>query len=349
MRKRILANGFLSMLSAELEMITQAGISWSDGVLMLLDDREDKDGKAVLQSLFDGLERGLPLSAALRESGYFPAYMTGMAEAGERTGRLTETLTAMSAYYDRLERVEAALKKTVFYPAVLLVMMVAVTLLLLVRVLPVFGDVFARLGTRMPPFALKLTEIGGWLGDAAVLIAAIAGVLIAVAATVWLVPGLRRGAAGTLKREFGGRGVFGEAASRDFASAMALALASGLDAGDAVEMAGRISGGTREMDRRIARCGELLRGGSPLHAAMSGAGLLTKRETSMLALGAKSGASDAAMADIARRKERDVQDHIDRLIGRAEPTLVIAASALMGGVLLSVMLPLMGVMTTLGR
>ena len=54
------------------------------------------------------------------------------------------------------------------------------------------------------------------------------------------------------------------------------------------------------------------------------------------------------MADIARRSDLKVQDDIDRLVGRIEPLLVIISSAVVGIILLSVMLPLMGIMTTIG-
>jgi type IV pilus assembly protein PilC len=54
------------------------------------------------------------------------------------------------------------------------------------------------------------------------------------------------------------------------------------------------------------------------------------------------------MAEIARRCDIDVRDSIDRIVGRIEPTLVILSSIIVGVILLSVMLPLMGIMTAIG-
>jgi type IV pilus assembly protein PilC len=54
------------------------------------------------------------------------------------------------------------------------------------------------------------------------------------------------------------------------------------------------------------------------------------------------------MAEIARRSDLDVQDSINRIVGKIEPTLVIISSGVVGVILLSVMLPLMGIMTSIG-
>jgi type IV pilus assembly protein PilC len=68
----------------------------------------------------------------------------------------------------------------------------------------------------------------------------------------------------------------------------------------------------------------------------------------MLSIGSRSGKADEAMAEIARRSDLDVRDNIDRIVGRIEPTLVIISSVVVGVILLSVMLPLMGIMTSIG-
>jgi len=349
MKHKVLTNTYLSEFCMELHMLLQSGVAPADGVLMLQDDEPDEDGKAVLQCLLDELEKGATLSSALRGAVFFPRYMVSMAETGEKTGRLPETFKALSEYYDRLERYSAAIKNAVLYPAILLVMMVAVVVILITSVLPVYNDVFGRLGARMSPLATGLMQFGEWLGNASAFIAAVFGVVFAVSLTMWMVPYLRERAVKAFKNKFGSRGIFGRIASSHFIAAVALASASGLDAEEAVEMAGSVSGGTKAVDEKNAVCMDMLRSGKTLHEAMRDAGILSARESRMLALGARSGMADLAMAEIARRKERDAQDGIDRLIGRIEPTLVITTSVIVGVILLSVMLPLIGIMTSIGQ
>lgn len=348
MKYKALANSYLSTLCLELAMLLQAGITLSDGVLMLQDDESDKDGKAVLQSLLDMLESGAPLSAALRESGYFPRYMVKMTEIGEETGRLVETLKALSEHYDRQDRLAASIRNAVLYPAILLVLMVVVVLILVIQVLPIFNEVFSQLGSQMSPLASRLMQFGAWLGDVSVAMAVIVGVIMIIAILAWIIPGIRTGLVNAFRNKLGNYGIFGKIASSRFTSAMTLAVTSGLDTEKAIEMAAAISGGSKTVDEKNKRCVELIRSGATLAEAMREAGILSARNSTMLSLGSRSGMADTAMAEIARRSERNVQDELESLVGKIEPTLVIITSVIVGIILLSVMLPLMGIMTSIG-
>lgn len=348
MKRKNLSNQYLSALCLELAMLLQAGISIADGVLMLQDDEADSDSKAVMQSLLDVLNEGKPLSEALRESGYFPRYMVNMTEVGEKTGRTVDTLKALSEHYDRQDRLSASIKSAVLYPAVLLVLMIAVVLILIIKVLPIFNDVFNSLGTQMSPMAQSLMRFGGWLEGAAVVIAVIAGLIILLAVAARLIPGIWNNLSSAFKNRWGNSGIFGKIASSRFTSAMALAIASGLDTEEAIEMAAAISGGSKAVDKKHGECIEMLRAGAPLAESLSKSGILSARNSRMLSLGSRSGSADLAMAEIADRSGRTVQDDIDRIVSRIEPALVIVTSVIVGIILLSVMLPLMGIMTSIG-
>jgi len=346
--KRLLTNTYLSMLCAELAMLLDAGLTVSDSVHVLLDDEPGKDGKELLQALINQLELGEQFSTSLKKSEVFPKYMVHMVEIGERTGRLVETLKALSEYYERQIRLSVTIKNSILYPAILLVLMIVVVLILIVQVLPIFNDVFARLGTQMSPLASALMDFGQWLGGAAVVIAAIIALVFIFIILVAAVPSLRTGLFRSFSNKWGSRGVFGKIASSRFIYAMRLSMASGLDTADSIDLAASVSGGSRAVDEKHRRCIKLISEGKPLHEALFGAGILSGQDSKMLSIGSRSGKADQAMAEIARRNDLDVQDHIDRLVGRIEPALVIISSVIVGVILLSVMLPLMGIMTAIG-
>ena len=348
MGKKVLTNTYLSMLCSELSMLLDAGLTVSDSVQILHDDEPGKDGKAVMQSLLGGLGRGEPFSAALKGSSFFPRYMVHMVEIGEKTGRLVETLRALSEYYERQVRLSVTIKNSVLYPAILLILMIVVVLILIVQVLPIFNDVFSRLGTQMSPLAVALMDFGRWLGGASVVIAAILCVIFVFIILLFAIPNFRKNLAQAFSNTWGSRGVFGKIASSRFVFAMTLAMASGLDTADSIDIAAAVSGGSKAVDEKHKRCTELLRTGKSLHDALSGAGILSLQDGKMLAIGARSGKADQAMAEIARRSDVDVRDSIDRVVARIEPTLVIISCIIVGIILLSVMLPLMGIMTSIG-
>ena len=348
MRRKNLTNSYLSTLCMEFSMLLQAGITVSDGVRMMLEDETDKDGKMIVKTLLDTLEKGEPLSAALRDSAFFPSYMVNMVEIGERTGRLPETLSSLAAHYERQDHLATSIKNAALYPVILLIMMTAVVIILIVQVLPIFNDVFARLGTKMSPLAESFMRFGVWLRGVSMVVAIVFCVIFVVAFLAWVIPEIREGIGKAFKNRFGTRGILGRMASTHFLSAITLALASGLDTEDGIRMAASISGGSKAVNEKQEHCARLLRGGGTLSEAMHQSGIISARDGRMLAIGSRSGMTDSAMAEITRRSDESLQDEIDRIVGRIEPTLVILTSVVVGIILLSVMLPLMGIMTSIG-
>ena len=343
-----LTDSYMSALCMELSMLMNAGITVAHGVQMMLDDEPDGDGKVVLNKLLDNLEGGVPLSEACRGANFFPPYMVNMISTGERTGRLPETLKALSEHYERQERLALSIKNATLYPAVLLVMMIVVVIVLIVQVLPIFNDVFGRMGAQMSPLAVQLMQFGTWFRGASFVIAVVACVLFAIVFLAWVVPGIRRGIAKSFKNIWGASGVFGRVAASQFVSSMSLAIAAGLDTEDSVEIAASLNSDSKALSVKYEKCVKMLRSGGSLADALKDAGIVSARDGRMLSLGGQSGMADAAMAEIARRTDRNVQDEIASIVSRIEPTLVILTSVIVGVVLLSVMLPLIGIMTSIG-
>ena len=348
MKSKTLNNTYLSMLCSELAMLLDAGLTLSDSVQILQEDESSKEAKSIMQTLYDSLMMGNQFSVALKEAAVFPKYMIHMVEVGEKTGRLVQTLNALSEYYERQTRLSVTIKNSVLYPAVLLILMIVVVLILIVQVLPIFNDIFSRLGTQMDPFAVRLMQFGGWLGNAAIGIALVIGAIFVLIFIMWLIPSIRKGIAQGFANKFGNRGVLGKIASSRFVFAMTLGMASGLDTNESINIAAAVSGGSRAVDEKHKKCVELLDSGKTLSESLCGAGILSPQDGKMLSVGSVSGKADLAMSEIARRSDIDVRDSIDRIVGRVEPTLVILSSVIVGVILLSVMLPLMGIMTSIG-
>ena len=348
MSRKLLNSNYLSMLCSELSMLLDAGLTIGESVQVLIDDEPDKEGKAVLTGLLGSLEEGLSFSSAMKASDNFPRYMIHMVEVGELTGRVVETLVALSEYYERQVRLATTIKSSILYPAILLILMIVVVLILIVNVLPIFNDVFSRLGAQMSPLAINLMRFGEWLGNASVIIAIIISVIIVIALLTFIIPAMRKALTKCLSDTFGHKGIFNNVSTSRFVFAMRLAMASGLDINEAINAASTVSGDSKVITQKHNKCVELLNDGKSLSEALTEAKILSPQDGKMLAIGAKSGKSDEAMAEIARRTDIRTHDNIDKLVSKIEPTLVVLSSAMVGIILLSVMLPLMGIMTALG-
>ena len=117
---------------------------------------------------------------------------------------------------------------------------------------------------------------------------------------------------------------------------------------DAVEMAGEILKEIPDAAKRCADCREQLLQGADLAAALGENGLLSPSACRLLTLGMRSGTGDGIMETIAQRMQEEAQEALQTVVGKVEPALVLVTSGLVGVILLSVMLPLMNIMTAIG-
>ena len=339
---------YLPIFCRELHQLVRTGIPLAEGLTMLREDETDPDTRSWLEALCRSTEEGLPLASALRETGAFPAYMTDMVSLAEETGRLEDVLLSLQRHYDRQLRMAADIRGAVAVPVTLFAVMVAVVILLVTQVLPVFDRVFAQLGVRMGAVATGMMNAGAVLAKAGTGIAVVLAAAAAAALVVALVPALREKFAAGFRRSFGGRGILGQMAAARFASSMSMAVASGLSMEESVALSAKLCGGAKEIDEKTERCRkEIEEGGSPADA-LAGSGLFSGRDCRLLKLAEQTGSLPDTLEDLAQRQEEESLRRIDRTVGAIEPAIVVITSALAGVILLSVMLPLMGLLSTIG-
>ena len=128
---------------------------------------------------------------------------------------------------------------------------------------------------------------------------------------------------------------------------MAMTLASGLDTDESMDMVSNITDNSI-IRSRIDKIKQDIKDGKTFSDAVSDAEVFSPLYCRMLNVGFKTGTADTVMSEIARRTQIDADEDLDRVINRVEPTLVIIMSLIVGVILLSVMLPLMSIMTTIG-
>lgn len=319
-----------------------AGISLADGVILLAE--EETRFREEYRALGRKLDAGEGLSEAMTKAGIFPGYVCRMAEVGSRTGRLEETLDSLAEHYETRYETGRAIRNTLRYPIMVFALMLIVVAVLLTKVLPVFDRVYASLGSRLTGFSGWLLHLGQGL-DAAwpvavAIMAVLAGLLVLCAR--W--DALRQ----RINRWFGDRGVGKDFHDAYFARAMAMGLASGLQVEEALEMAGELLTDAPAARARWELCAARLGEGKALPEAMEEAKFLAPAQSRLLEAGLRGGNGDTVLAEIARRLSRQAWEKLEDAVGRIEPMLVLISSVLVGVILLSVMLPLMDIMSTIG-
>lgn len=348
MKERELTHLEISDLCRELSLLLHAGVGLGDGLALLSEEEKEGRNKTLLENMTRSVEEGGMLSAAFEEAGCFPVYVTGLIEVGERVGRTEEVLSSLARYYERRDAMDRRVRSALTYPAILLMLMLVVILVLLTKVLPVFDEVYASLGGHLSGVAGGLLLLGRGLDAAMPLLCAVLGAGAVLVALFSLHDGFRTKLLSIWRKKRGDKGVSRKLNDARFAQALAMGLSSGLPLEEAVDMSAALLKDVPEAAARCKTCRELLEEGESLSKALGETGLLPAASCRLLTLGIRGGSGDEVMEDIARRLSEEAQLALEDQVSKVEPALVLVTSVLVGAILLSVMLPLMNIMTAVG-
>ncbi len=342
---KTIGNQELSGLTLELYLLLHAGVGVGDALSLLGGEPAYKD---LLAGMAEQADSGAPLSQCLRDSGRFPAYLCGLIQVGEETGRTEEALRALSEYYERRMRLDRRVRSALLYPAVMLVLMLVVIGVLLMRVLPIFNDVYISLGSRLTGVAGGLLAVGRALDSAMPVLWALLALVVALCAAFAGLDGFRERVLNLLQNLRGDRGLSRRMNNARLTQALSMGMASGLPLEKALELSASLLADNPPAQARCRACCERLEQGASLSEAMGETALLPAASCRLLELGQRSGAGDMAMEKIARDLSEDSEAAVEEMVSRVEPALVLVCSVLVGLILLSVMLPLMHIMSAIG-
>jgi len=336
----------ISNICLELALFIHAGAEGGSALSLLAEECDSAKLKASLIDMSKSADDGKKLHEVFSYSGLFPFDVCQMLKVGEETGNLESTLRALSEYYTRRDERDKALRSAILYPSILMLVMAAVMVFLLTEVLPIFNDVYASLGVTLSGGAAFLLKLGESLSLATPLLIAFVCLAVVFLIAFSASQDFRSAILGLDAPKAKGLGKKIYAAR--FASAMSMAVKSGLSPAQCIDTAAALFPDGSPLAKMCAECSRLTSGGEGLADALRKTELLPAAECSLLALGIKGGNTELSAEEIARRLDRDADEAIDKKVSAAEPIMVIISCLLVGIILLSVMLPLVGIMSAIG-
>lgn len=319
-----------STLYWELSRLCRAGLSWQESVDLIGKEAATPALRTVVGQLERSLtEGGASLPGAVEAVGSFPVWHVRLLEIGEASGRLDQVLEALSGYDKRESAAAAALREASVYPLVMAAFIGVIFLFLGWKVMPIFQGVFTQMGMSGP----------GLVGRVVVMV--LGGVFLLGAAALLLRLRLGGGTPVT-----GGKAAVAAARSR-FASAMALMLQSGLSMEESMERTAALLSDS-PLAGAVERCRAAVLSGTDLARAVGDTELLDPFQVSLIAAGGRAGRLPEAMEEAEQRGAEEARVCRERSASRFEFALVAFLCAAVAGVLLSVMLPLLQVLSALG-
>ena len=348
MKQQILSHRDIAAVTAPLSLMLHAGIPVGDALTLLAEDEQNETLRALFTEMGQNADYGASIARVMEDTGRFPAYVTALLEVGERTGRTEEALNALSANYEQRERTERRIRSALTYPLILLVLMLVVIVVLLSQVLPVFEEVYASLGGQLTGVAGGLLVLGQWLDSAMPVLCVLLAAILGFAALFSLHGVFRAKILSLWHSKRGDKGIARKMNDARFAQALAMGLASGLPLEEAAELSASLLKDVPDAQKRFDNCRTLLESGTPLSQALHEADMLPRSACRLLEVSLRSGSGDATMSDIASSLAEEADLALEELVAKVEPSLVLITSLLVGAILLSVMLPLMNIMSAIG-
>ena len=339
-----LNNRELFQFCEQFSIILRSGMSAIEGLAILNDDSQTERGKEILTFLYKDMEESGSLAHAMEQSGAFPASAAAYVRTGEETGCLDEVMKGLSAFYAKEIQITDQIQSAVAYPLVMLGMMTAVIVILLVKVLPVFRQVFRQLGLEISGISGALLGIGETLSHYSTAFLVLLAAMIGFILFLVLHPKGQELIRKIVCRFPGMKEIPVNMDYSRLCQCISLGIRSGLSPELCVELAGAVVTQT-EIREKLTSIQKQLAEGYGFTEAITESGLFKAMELRLISLGFQAGASDEVMEKLAEQYEEKSTDSVSHIVSILEPTIVIVLSILVGLVLLSVMMPLLGLLS----
>lgn len=334
----------LAFFCSQMATIIKSGISALEALSIMQEDANPDDIR-ILNNIEDDMKINGSLAHAIAKTKLFPNYCVQMISIGERTGSLDVVLEDLGRYYERENEIETSISNAITYPAIMSAIILAVIFVLLTKVMPVFETVFNQLGTELTGIARILLNIGIALEKYS---SVILGIIVVILAGGLVIIKSKRLA--HLKSAINNMSLFKDInhqlQSCHFAGIMAIVLHSGVSADEGFIMSEHLNT-DKEFQENLNACKVKLREGMSFGLALKQSGIFKGIYARMITIGDRTGSLENAMTTIADMYEKEIKQEIDSKIQLIEPAFIIILSVIIGIILLSVMLPMLSIISSI--
>lgn len=336
----------LTFFCTQLSLILKSGVTLRDGIIMLMDDAHSPAATELLTKIVKVVENKKPFFDALASTGMFSEYFINMVRIGEMTGHLDSVFDGLAHYYQRESNLKGAIKGAIMHPLILLFMMSGVIAVLILKVLPIFKEVFMQLGSQINTTSNSAISFASSTGVFVLIIVSIV-ILFVICCFIMTRFNNSKKLLITLASKLPCfKRIFDRIGISRFSSAMSLMISSGVDTLESLELSKKVVKNST-VSAQIDDCSEKVNNHIPFPQAVSDSGIFPSLYSQMIKISYKSGSLDEVWRYISKKYDDEVSDSLNNVVSFIEPLLVGLLSIIIGVILVSVMLPLMGLMTSM--
>lgn len=340
-RPRRLSRRDLMLFTRQLASLIEAGIPVEETLSLLSRQAETPALRRVLSATRSRVQEGGRLADALGDHPHsFPPVYRAMVSAGESAGGLGRVLNRLADYLEKADVIRRKIQAALIYPAALAVTAIAVVSALMVFIVPRIAEQFEGTGVSLPLPTRLMISLSGFLQDYGVFL------LAGLAALVLLGLFALRSEPARLQRDRLLRrlplisGWTRDMEAARFARTMAILIQSGAVLPDALRASGRAAG-NRAFAETLNTVVTDVETGTGLSEALRKSDWFPGLLVHMVAAGERSGALGDMFDRAAHQLEQDVDGRTATAMNLLEPAIIITMGAIVTGIILSILLPIL--------
>lgn len=330
----------LAVFTRQFSVMIDAGLPLVQCLEILSSQQENKAFGRMLTGVRGTVESGSSLANALRQHPKaFDDLYTNMVEAGESGGILDTILQRLSTYIEKAVKLKRSVQSAMIYPTAVVLIAAGVVTLLLWKVVPIFTTLFAGLGVALPlptRIVIALSHFVASFGPIVIVLVILLGVglkwyygtlsgRMIIDALTLKVPVL-----GVVMRKI---------AVARFSRTLGTLITSGVPMLEAMDITSRTSGNA-VVEKAIAQVRKAIEAGRTIVDPLRETGVFPNMVVQMIGVGEHTGALDAMLQKIADFYEDEVDTAVGDLLTALEPLIILFLGVVVGGVVISMYMPL---------
>lgn len=330
----------LVLFSRQLSTLVSAGVPLVQGLTILEEQVESKVFKNIVHAIREDIEAGQSITDALRKHpNAFEELYVSMIKAGEVGGILDVILDRLSAYLEAAETLKAKVKGAMMYPMIVSIIATAVTLFLLMAVIPTFSTIFAGFGAELPGITQFLIDLSDLLRRFwYIVLGTPIAAFIALKQYRKTDIGKRNLDAISMKLP-----VFGillkKVAVAKFTRTLGTLIKSGVPILQALETVAKTAG-NRVIEISIMTARESVKEGERIAPQLKKANIFPPMVIQMVAIGEETGNLDTMLNKIADFYDQEVDTAVKALTSMIEPIIIVVMGVIIGFIVIAMFLPM---------